>query len=149
MRKTLHELSRKYHPDANQSEQLHAISEVNVAYEVLRDFKKRLAYLLFLYHGKECKMEVSSNFLLEIMELNERIDDWQQSPQEQEGKALLQLIDAKQEELKMEYVKVFDEFHLKTCTDEQVKSLEEYLAQQQYLDRLQAKLNQYYKEDHV
>lgn len=88
-------------------------------------------------------------FLLEIMELNERIDDWQQSPQEQEGKALLQLIDAKQEELKMEYVKVFDEFHLKTCTDEQVKSLEEYLAQQQYLDRLQAKLNQYYKEDHV
>lgn len=145
LRKTLHELARKYHPDFRQGETDNedcTLAEINVAYEVLRDFKKRLAYLLFLYRGKECKMEVAPDFLLEMLELNERIQDWQTEPKAGEREALLALLTEKFADLQEEYQELWASFHLDSCSEEEVRSLESYLARQQYLERLQNKLNQ-------
>lgn len=143
LRKTLYELSREYHPDSGNTQNLHTIAEINVAYEVLRNFKKRLAYLLFLYHGKECKLEVSADFLFAMLELNERIADWEQSNQkETERQELLAVISLEEQSLRAEYEQLLARFHLQTCTDEEVKSLESYLAKLQYLERLHDKLNQ-------
>lgn len=143
LRNTLHQLARKYHPDLGQNanqDQEPSLAEINVGYEVLRDFKKRMAYLLFLYRGKECKMELGTEFLLEMLELNERIQDWQANPLDREREELLRLLKAKDEELRQEYQELWQNFNLNSCSEAEVKSLEHYLAQQQYLDRLQQKL---------
>lgn len=144
LRSTLHELARKYHPDFNQEnrDNSHSLAEINIAYEVLRDFKKRVAYLLFLYRGKECKMELDAAFLLEMLELNEELEEWQETRDADRRAELLKILQAKIDELRCEYESLFMSFHLQKATEAEVKNLENYLARQQYLERLQNKLNQ-------
>lgn len=82
VKKKFYQLSKQYHPDfyANEDEQrqqeiLELSTLNNKAYQTLSDPAKRLAYILNL-HGlvsEGAKPQLPSDFLMEMMDINERL----------------------------------------------------------------------------
>ena len=77
------ELQRKYHPDrfvqaseAEQEEALQVSAQVNKAYKVLKDPDETIKYVLQLKGllEEEEKYQLSPDFLMEVMELNEELE---------------------------------------------------------------------------
>ena len=82
LKKKFYELSKKYHPDfhANESdEKQQEILELstinNKAYNTLSDIYKRLEYILRTHNLLEdgAKPQLPSDFLMEMMDINERL----------------------------------------------------------------------------
>ncbi|MFN3667098.1 MAG: Fe-S protein assembly co-chaperone HscB [Sediminibacterium sp.] len=76
-------LQRKYHPDrfvqaseAEQEEALQVSAQVNKAYKVLKDPDETIKYVLQLKGllEEEEKYQLSPDFLMEVMELNEELE---------------------------------------------------------------------------
>lgn len=82
VKKQYYALSRKYHPDffggtdtAQQQEALEKSAAVNQAYKVFQSEEATTKYILQL-HGlieEEEKFQLPSDFLMEVMELNEQV----------------------------------------------------------------------------
>lgn len=86
LRKTYYENSKKFHPDfhtlsspEDQEEALNMSTLNNLAYKTLLDFDKRLKYILELTNTieQEEKYDLSLDFLMEMMEINEEIMELQ------------------------------------------------------------------------
>ncbi|MCE2789252.1 MAG: Fe-S protein assembly co-chaperone HscB [Saprospiraceae bacterium] len=83
LKKVYYQLSREFHPDffVSASEEEKQLAEsmaerVNQAFAVLSDFQSRTEYVLSL-HGLingDVKYQLPQDFLIEMMELNERIE---------------------------------------------------------------------------
>ncbi|MBL7718443.1 MAG: DnaJ domain-containing protein [Flavipsychrobacter sp.] len=89
VKKKYYELSRKYHPDrftladaATRDEALRTSALNNEAYRVLTDTDATMAYVLKL-HGlleEEEKYTLPPAFLMEMMDLNEAVSDYEMEP---------------------------------------------------------------------
>jgi len=82
LEKTFHNLSRKYHPDyfttASPSEKTRAVrmtALLNDAYRTLRNPVRRVEYLLSLYGFKPDSSKVPQALLMEVFEINERLEE--------------------------------------------------------------------------
>ena len=82
LEKTFHELSRKYHPDyfstASAAEKTQAVrmtALLNDAYRTLRHPIRRVEYLLSLYGLKADGSKVPQSLLMEVFEINERLEE--------------------------------------------------------------------------
>jgi len=82
LEKTFHELSRKYHPDyfstASAAEKTQAVrmtALLNDAYRTLRQPVRRVEYLLSLYGLKSDGSKVPQSLLMEVFEINERLEE--------------------------------------------------------------------------
>ena len=82
LEKTFHELSRKYHPDyfttASAAEKTQAVrmtALLNDAYRTLRHPVRRVEYLLSLYGFKPDSSKVPQALLMEVFEINERLEE--------------------------------------------------------------------------
>src|SRR5437867_11644887 len=82
LEKTSHELSSKYHPDyattASPSEKTQAVrmtALLNDAYRTLRRPVRRVEYLLSLYGFKPDSSKVPQALLMEVFEINERLEE--------------------------------------------------------------------------
>jgi molecular chaperone HscB len=82
LKKKFYELSKKYHPDfyaneddAKQQEILELSTLNNKAYQTLSDPNKRLEYILRLHDlvSDGAKPQLPADFLMEMMDINERI----------------------------------------------------------------------------
>ncbi|TSJ39237.1 Fe-S protein assembly co-chaperone HscB [Mucilaginibacter corticis] len=82
LKKKFYELSKQYHPDfyanegeAKQQEILELSTLNNKAYQTLSDPNKRLEYILRLHDlvSEGAKPQLPSDFLMEMMDINERI----------------------------------------------------------------------------
>ena len=82
VKRKFYELSKKYHPDfyinedeAKQQEILELSTLNNKAYQVLSDPAKRLAYILRLHEliSDGAKPQLPADFLMEMMDINERL----------------------------------------------------------------------------
>lgn len=74
--------SRQFHPDFYtmeddniQQEMLEKSSLNNKAYQTLSSFEKRIPYILALYMDLEKENQLDPEFLMEMMDLNERRED--------------------------------------------------------------------------
>src|SRR5205809_2302185 len=82
LEKIFHELSRKYHPDyfttASAAEKTQAVrmtALLNDAYRTLRHPVRRVEYLLGLYGFKPDSSKVPQALLMEVFEINERLEE--------------------------------------------------------------------------
>src|SRR5437899_945104 len=82
LEKTFHGLSRKYHPDyfstASPAEKTQAVrmtALLNDAYRTLRHPVRRVEYLLSLYGLKSDGSKVPQPLLMEVFEINERLEE--------------------------------------------------------------------------
>src|SRR5438067_893458 len=82
LEKTFHNLSRKYHPDyfttASPSAKTQAVrmtALLNDAYRTLRHPVRRVEYLVSLYGFKPDSSKVPQALLMEVFEINERLEE--------------------------------------------------------------------------
>ena len=82
LEKTLHELSRKYHPDyfttapeAGRVQAVRMTALINDAYRTLRNHLRRVEYLLAIEGFKSDGSKVPQTLLMEVFEINEQLEE--------------------------------------------------------------------------
>ncbi|GAB2475147.1 co-chaperone protein HscB [Hymenobacter qilianensis] len=88
LKRKYYALSREYHPDfhatapqEHQQEILHLATQNTNAYRTLSDPDQRMAYILGRHNLlEEGKQEIPSDFLMEVMELNEQLMELEMEP---------------------------------------------------------------------
>ena len=87
-----YKLSKQYHPDrvaqtdeAAKADVLHKAALINDAYKTLSDPDKTMAYVLRMHHllEDEEKYNLPPDFLMDMMELNESVSDYEDSPEKE------------------------------------------------------------------
>lgn len=90
VKKQFYKLSKQYHPDrvaqnddAAKAEALQMAAMVNEGYKTLSDTDKTIAYVLRLQDmlQDEEKYNLPADFLMEMMELNEAVSDYEDEPE--------------------------------------------------------------------
>ena len=137
-------LQKKYHPDffANgteheQEQALEISSQLNKALKVLKNQDQTIKYVLQLKNllEEEEKYQLPSDFLMEMMELNEA---WMEADDEASKQSILSQIKAIQDEI-LEPIKDFLEMdQIDTISQEAMLQIKEYYYKKKYLDRILA-----------
>lgn len=145
LRRHFLKLSKKYHPDfytleseAKQEEILKLSTLNNEAYKLLNDQEKRIKYVLELKGllGKDIKTELPQSFLLDMMDINERVMDLQFDYDETIHQSIQEEVDAKEKELFEGIQTIFDAYDDASATPEQLEKVKNYYLQNRYLKRL-------------
>ena len=145
------EKSREYHPDfhslKDEKDKEHAIKMSalnNQAYETLKSFDKRVEYILQQNQvlGKEGQNKVPSEFLMEMMELNEALMELKFDPDQDklnsvrsEVESFKQKIYQEVEQDMMKYVKDAEQ------SEASLDKIKDYYLKNKYLNRLEEQLN--------
>lgn len=142
VRKKYYELSRKFHPDffvqqgevaREQAEE--KLKEVHAAYTVLSDAGKTMAYLLELETGMsaEEKYALSPDFLMEMMELNEALQEVETA--EARAEVTKSILDKKRE-LYENIKPMLEAYQPGVLSPEAMLPIKEYFYRQKYIQRL-------------
>lgn len=88
VKKNFFRLSREVHPDHNEEGE-EASAGLNDAYQTLKDPVKRIRYILVNYLGDNLeKAQLPPEFLMEMMEVNEQVEEMDPNNKEQIEKVL-------------------------------------------------------------
>ncbi len=144
-----YELSRKYHPDryaragAEQLDEAMTMAALNnQAYKVLADADATLAYVLQLSGvlKEDEKYNLPPAFLMEMMDLNEAVSDWEMEPQNEAAKTqAIQMLQAALDEWQQAYDPLLEQLSL-SDTDALIKIKDMYFRKK-YLLRIQERLS--------
>lgn len=152
LRKKFLDNSRKYHPDfhtlhseAAQSEALEMSTVNNQAYKTLSDNDKRLEYVLRISgvlgeNGGEDKLPQS--FLMEMMEVNEKIMELEFEPSESVYLAVLAEINALNGTLEASVAHILEHWTSGDSREDLLKS-KEYFLKKKYLLRVKENLSKF------
>ena len=138
------ELSRRFHPDfhsqeneVNQQKVMEQSALINKGWQVFQEPLATLHYVLQLL-GKIKEQEnpvLSADFLMEMMELNERLTEGDQDQQLQ----LKEEINRYEKEL-YEGIKSILKSPPTVATDTDLEKIKEYYYKQKYLNRIQERI---------
>jgi molecular chaperone HscB len=155
LEKTFHELSRRYHPDyfstASAVEKTQAVrmtALLNDAYRTLRHPIRRVEYLLSLYGLKSDGSKVPQALLMEVFEINERLEEVKAGQvSTEEIDSLRAQIQEKRERFDTELQQaslVWDEFVNSAASQDTLKKqlmkLAEILSESSYIRNLESEL---------
>lgn len=139
------ELSRKYHPDFHthaenslQEEALEMTSLLNKAWKTFKDPNATLRYALTLKGllDTEDKYQLSPDFLLEMMDINEQLSEEDPSL----NPALTEQLE-KMELAIYEPVKaIIEHYNDSSTSQEQLMEVKEYYFRKKYIDRIRQRL---------
>jgi molecular chaperone HscB len=142
VKKKFYELSRAFHPDFysqaaedEQADVLEKSSQVNMAYKIFRDPDSTIKYVLQLKGllEEEEKYQLSTDFLMEMLDLNEQAmevsgpDDKQQLEQ--------QIANTKQE-IYEPVEKIVAGYQEGLTSEKELLQVKEYFYRKKYLDRI-------------
>jgi molecular chaperone HscB len=139
------ELQKKYHPDffSNESEEeqanvLEISSMINKAYKTFQNDDETIKYVLQLKEllEEEEKYHLPSEFLTEMMELNEAIMDVDDSSLEETETKISQL----EKHLYDKVQNIIEYYNEDTTTDEQLLQVKDYYYKKKYLKRILERL---------
>lgn len=142
------ELSKKYHPDyyalssvEQQQEILELSTKINKAYAVLRDFDKRIKYILQQKNvlEEEEKYTLPQDFLMDMLDLNEKV-------MEAENDLAIktevqQELTITGDELLNSVRPLLENFSEETATAETYAAIKEFYYKRKYLLRIQEQLD--------
>lgn len=141
-----YELSRQYHPDFHgqaseeeQAEILEKASQVNMAYKIFTHPDETLKYVLQLKGllEEEEKYQLSPDFLMEMLDLNEQAMD---VSEQSDIDRLTQTIHQTQQEIYEPVAKIVANYQEGITTEEELLQVKEYYYRKKYLDRILAGL---------
>lgn len=136
--KTYFELQRKYHPDRfaqaseeEKEETLQLSAQVNKAFKVLKDPDETIKYVLQLKEllEDEEKYQLSPDFLMEVMELNELLEEGLTDSLQTNINQLKQTIYEPVEAIIKNYQEGI-------TTEKELLQVKEYYFKKKYLDRM-------------
>lgn len=139
------ELSRKYHPDyfaqsdeAAQTSALELSAQVNKAYKTFRDADSTLKYVLELKGllQEEEKYQLSPDFLMEVMALNEEIMEMSFDPDPSKKALLQQKVQDLQLQIKADVEAIIEHYKEGITTEKELLQVKEYYYRKKYLDRM-------------
>lgn len=151
VKKKFYELSRKYHPDrytladdAARMEALRMAAINNDAYKVLNNADATMAYIL-KQHGvleEEEKYSLPPDFLMEMMDLNEAISEYEM---EQEDATIKQqaidMLNSQLEAWELEVAPLVAQYGRGEVTDKLLADIKDYYFRKKYLLRIQQRIN--------
>jgi molecular chaperone HscB len=137
------ELQKQYHPDfftqqdeADQKEALEKSSMVNKALKVLQNQDLTIQYVLQLKGllAENEKYNLPPAFLMEMMELNEKLDDTVTNTFKQE-------VDSLETDLKNEVKDIIENYKDENISTEMLLKIKEYYFKKKYLHRILDRLD--------
>jgi molecular chaperone HscB len=147
LKQKFYELSRKYHPDfftqeteMEQAEALELSSQVNKAYKTLKSQNETIRYVL-MQKGmlkEEEKYQLPPDFLMEVMELNEQLQDANLDGDAAKMADVKQGIAAMQDDIYRPVKTIIEGYDDTTTTKEELQPVKEYYFKKKYLDRILA-----------
>lgn len=144
------ELSRKYHPDyfagAGAAEQAEALEKSALLNKALKTFQKEdetIRYVLQLkgLMEEEEKYQLPSDFLMEVMEINEGLMDLEGGDHEAGIEGVKEKIAAFQTEIYAPVQTIIENYREGITTEEELLQVKEYYYKKKYLERIRQQLN--------
>lgn len=138
-------LSKQYHPDfysntspEKQAEILALSTQVNKAYAVLTDMDKRMRYILMEagYLLEEEKFILPQDFLMEMMDINEKLMEVQMDGDKDASAAIKNEITQLEESLYQDILPTLQNFDINSLTPDIMLSIKTYYFKRKYLLRL-------------
>jgi molecular chaperone HscB len=146
VKQKFYELSRKYHPDLHslagtneQADTLEKASMVNMAYKVFTHPDETIKYVLQLKGllEEEEKYQLSPDFLMEVLDLNEQaLDVSEQSDIDR----LTKTIEEFQKQIYAPVAQIIENYQDGVTTEKELLQVKEYYYRKKYLDRILAGL---------
>ena len=144
-----YELSKIHHPDINQSsdpadyvKSLEMSGLVNQAYKTLSDFDHRLKYILDCVGAlTDPNEQLSPDFLMEMMELNEVMMEASDDPVKKQQ--FLADLDFRETEQIDQLTKIWDSVDSGTPSADQIEQLKKVYFERKYLLRIRKNLNSF------
>lgn len=145
--KKFFELSRKFHPDfyanttpSEQNRALEITADLNKAFKTFQNDDDTIKYVLQLKGllEEEEKYQLPPDFLMEVLEINEKLMDAEDDP---ELKINLQsVIDDLQSEIYEPVKKIVENYEDGITTEKELLQVKEYYYKKKYLNRINKEL---------
>lgn len=160
MRKHYYRLSRETHPDHHSGVHLDEMDEnltksgdINAAYAVLSDEQQRIKYILenFGLLGKDDVSPIDPEFLMEMMDVNEALEELQFSFDMDNYQRLLADIAEKQNILRAELEQSILDFENQKDTESALNKIKDIYLKSKYLLRIRENITTFAtssKEEH-
>ena len=151
VKKKYYELSRQYHPDrfaqaddAQRADVLHMAALNNDAYKMLNNTDATMAYILKLHSllEDEEKYNLPSSFLMEMMDLNELVSEYEMEPGSDILKEQLkETMDDQLQQWDAETAPLTQKFDAANPDNALLLRIKEYYFRKKYLLRVQERIN--------
>ncbi len=146
--KKYYALSRTEHPDllsAASGDQVDDAIEktetLNIAYEVLKDKKKRIEYILSTHGLMQGDQSIDPEFLMEMMEINEQLMELELEPDENNLKTIWAAWEDKTSEIELDGLTWIRRYDNGEKIEEVLLQVKEYFLKSKYLLRIKEKLS--------
>ena len=145
--KRFFELSRKFHPDfyanATPTEKAKALditANLNKAFKIFQQEEGTIKYVLQLKGllEEEEKYQLPPDFLMEVLEINERVMDADDDPNLKQH--LLSAIDALHAEIYEPVRNIIEHYQDNVTTEKELLQVKEYYYKKKYLTRIRKEL---------
>jgi len=152
LKRQFYQLSRKYHPDfytqespEKQAEILELSTLNNKAYKTLSNFDLRMNYLLKLKNQleEEGQNKLPQNFLMEMMDINERLMELEFDFDKENYLKVLQEIQLQEEQLLSPIQIYIDKYPSPEKEPEALEKIKEYYLKKRYLLRIRKNLDKF------
>lgn len=150
VKKKFYELSRKYHPDFfsnadsdEQAEVLEKSSLVNKAFKTFADTDETTKYILQLKGllEEEEKYKLPSDFLMEVMELNEQLMEAKMEDDSDVINNIKSQISTLQAKIYEPVKQIMEHYQENSVSEKELLQVKEYYYKKKYLKRILAGLN--------
>ncbi len=151
LKRKFYALSKEFHPDfhADKSEEeqvriLEMSTMNNEAYKVLKDFDKRMKYVLDLKNLlEEGKDKLPQDFLMEMMDINEALMELEFDFDKNKIEAAKTTINNLKQALYKPIQEVVEHYDDKESSSEELSLIKKYYLKHRYILRIQNNLNKF------
>jgi len=144
--------SKKYHPDfytlesdEKQAEILELSTLNNEAYKTLKDFDKRMKYILDQkgIMKEEGQNKIPQSFLMDMMEINEALMELEFDYDEVKKNEALNQLKNQENSIYEEVDKIIENYQDDNTNEEELKAVKDYYLKKRYLLRIRENLDKF------